>query len=115
MIKKSGCVAARILGVLMFVLIFSNQAWADEVTIIGRISDSYQVVAEDGAVYDVAGTDMGNDMVRHIGKIVEAKYALKHSPRFVFQLKVWLQKFYRSKLMSSIICAYCFCKNVFLK
>jgi hypothetical protein len=46
--------------------------FADEVTIVGKINDNYQIVTEDGTVYKVADTEMGNEMLNHVSKFVEA-------------------------------------------
>ena len=48
------------------------QVFADEVTVVGKINENYQIVTEDGIVYEVADTEMGNDMLNHVGKFVEA-------------------------------------------
>jgi len=72
MVKKSRCIATGIVCILMFTLIFAGQVFATEVTIIGTVNDSYQIVTEDGDVYEVADTDMGNDLLNHVGKTVEA-------------------------------------------
>jgi hypothetical protein len=43
-------------------LIFSYIAFAGEITIIGEVNDTNQIVA-DGQIYDVAVTAMGDDLV----------------------------------------------------
>lgn len=43
-------------------LIFSYIAFAGEITIVGEVNDTYQVVA-DGQIYDVAVTPKGDDLV----------------------------------------------------
>ncbi|MBU0986905.1 MAG: hypothetical protein KKH68_06590 [Proteobacteria bacterium] len=72
MCKKSLRVAAGVIFILTFTLIFSSQVFADQVTITGKVTDTYQIVTEDGTVYEVADTDMGNDLLNHVGKTVEA-------------------------------------------
>jgi hypothetical protein len=52
-------------------LICSNPVFAGEITITGTINDTYQIVADNGTVYEVADTDMGNDMLDHVGKTVK--------------------------------------------
>jgi hypothetical protein len=52
-------------------LICSSPVFADEITITGTINDTDQIVAVNGTVYEVADTDMGNDLLNHVGKTVE--------------------------------------------
>ncbi len=69
--KKFRWIAAGIICVFSFILMCSNPVFADEITITGTINDTYQIVAENGTVYEVADTDMGNDLLNHVGKAVE--------------------------------------------
>ena len=69
--KKFRRIATGIICVFSFMLIFSNPVFAEEVTITGTINDTYQIVAENGTVYEVADTDMGNDLLNHVGNKVE--------------------------------------------
>ena len=70
--KKSLGIVAVIVCVLSLTLIFSSQVFADEVSIVGKVNDNYQIVTEEGTVYEVADTDMGNEMLNNVGKTVEA-------------------------------------------
>lgn len=45
-------------------LFCSYTAFATEITIIGEVNDTHQVVA-DGQIYDVAATPEGEDLVRN--------------------------------------------------
>jgi hypothetical protein len=69
--KKFRWVAAGIICVFSFILICSNPVFADEITITGTINDTYQIVANNGTVYEVEDTDMGNELLNHVGKTVE--------------------------------------------
>ena len=69
--KKFRWIAAGIICVFSFILIYSNPVFAGEITITGMINDTYQIVADNGTVYEVADTDMGNDLLNHVGKTVE--------------------------------------------
>ena len=69
--KKSRRIAARIVFILSFALIFSSQVFADEVTIIGKVNDNYQIVTEDSIVYEVANTEMGIDLLNYVDKTVK--------------------------------------------
>jgi hypothetical protein len=41
------------------------------VTIVGEVNDQYQVVAKDGTIYEIADTELGNELLKHIGEVVE--------------------------------------------
>jgi len=65
--------AFRILAVSILVLMLAAPVLAVEVemTFIGEVTDSYQIVTDMGVVYEVADTDMGNELLDHAGKKVE--------------------------------------------
>ncbi len=65
--------AFKILAVSALVLMLAAPVLAAEVemTIIGEVNDSYQIVTDQGDVYEVADTDVGNDLLNNIGKKVE--------------------------------------------
>lgn len=69
--KKFRWIAAWAICVFSFILICSNPVFAGEITITGTINDTYQIVSDDGTVYEVADTDMGDDLLNHVGKVVE--------------------------------------------
>jgi len=69
--KKCEWITAGIICVFSFLLICSNPVFAEDITITGTINDSYQIVTANGTVYEVADTDMGNDLLNHVGKTVE--------------------------------------------
>jgi len=71
--RKSLWIAAGIICILTFVLILSGKVFAGQTTVIGKVNDSYQIVTEEGTVYEVADTDTGNNMLSHFGKTVVAK------------------------------------------
>ena len=68
-----------IVCILSFALIFSGQVLADEVTIVGEITEEHQIVTEDGQVYEVADTDIGDDLMNQVdaGKKVKIKGTVK--------------------------------------
>ena len=65
--------AFRILALSVLVLMLAAPVLAveKEMTVIGEVNDNYQVVTDLGVVYEVADTDMGNDMLNHVGKKVK--------------------------------------------
>lgn len=70
--RKARWIALGIICILSFAPGFSSPVYADQVTIVGTVNESYQIVTQDGAVYEVADTDMGNDLLNHVGEKVEA-------------------------------------------
>jgi len=69
--KKFRWIAAGVICVFSLMLICSNPVFAVEITITGTINDTYQIVSDNGIVYEVADTDMGDDLLNHVGKTVE--------------------------------------------
>jgi hypothetical protein len=61
---------AGILIAGVFFLIFSSAALARSVTIEGQVNDNYQIITEEGIVYEVAETEKGDELVQLIGEKV---------------------------------------------
>ena len=61
--------------VLMVCLAVATAVAADQpVTLVGKINETYQLVAENGDIYEVGINDAGNDLVEnHIGHKVRVK------------------------------------------
>ena len=54
-------------GILCFTaafLFYSNVAFAAEITIVGEVNDTFQIVANN-TIYEVAETPMGDDLVKN--------------------------------------------------
>jgi hypothetical protein len=60
-----------ILVVLILTLILAIPVLATEMKIIGKVNDNYQIETDQGDVYEVADTDMGNELLSHVGEKVE--------------------------------------------
>lgn len=69
--KKFRRIAAGITGILAVMLIFSSLVIASQVTIIGTVTEDYQLFAEDGTIYEIADTEMGTELLNHVGQKVE--------------------------------------------
>ena len=66
--KTSVGILAVLLGLI---LVLAAPVLATEVTVIGKVNDSYQIETDQGDVFEVADTDVGNELLSHIGKKVE--------------------------------------------
>jgi hypothetical protein len=57
----------------VFSVFLSNRVIAEptSVTIVGEVNDQYQIVAKDGTIYEIADTELGNEVLKHIGEVVE--------------------------------------------
>jgi len=77
--KKLRWIFLGMVCVLSFALIFSSPVFADEVTIVGEITEGHQIVTEDSKVYEVGDTDMGDDLMNQVdvGKKVKVKGTVK--------------------------------------
>ena len=51
-------------------------ALAENISITGRINSYYQLVAEDGTVFEVTDTELGDDLLSHAGARVQATGAV---------------------------------------
>lgn len=70
--RKKILFAVGFMAFLMVSMFLSTNVLAEEITIKGEVNDNYQIVAEDGQIYEVADTDKGNEVVsQHISKIVK--------------------------------------------
>jgi hypothetical protein len=58
---------------LAFSLFLSSMVLAEptSITIVGEVNDQYQIVARDGTIYEIADTELGNEVLKHIGEVVE--------------------------------------------
>jgi hypothetical protein len=58
---------------IAFSVFFSSPVIAEptSVTIVGEVNDQYQIVAKDGTIYEIADTELGNEVLKHIGEVVE--------------------------------------------
>lgn len=71
MYRKNRFSGVLVAGLLMSIMMFSLQATAAEVMVVGMVNDSYQIVTDDGETYAVADTEVGNEMLDQVGKKVE--------------------------------------------
>ena len=78
--RKKTIVAVSVIAFLMVSMFLSTNVLAEGITIKGEVNDNYQIVAEDGQIYEVADTDKGNELVlQHISKIVKISGTIEES------------------------------------
>ncbi len=41
------------------------------VTIVGEVNDQYQIVTKDGTIYEIADTELGDEVLKFVGAVVE--------------------------------------------
>jgi hypothetical protein len=54
------------IGLLVFFILsamFLTKAQAEQVALVGEVNDTYQIVGEDGQIYEVAADEIGNQVV----------------------------------------------------
>ena len=58
---------------LAFSVFLSSPVIAEpsSVTIVGEVNDQYQIVAKGGTIYEIADTELGNELLKHIAEVVE--------------------------------------------
>ena len=71
--KFSTRVSIVFVVLLAFSVVLSSPVFAEptSVTIVGEINDQYEIVAKDGTVYEIADTELGNELLKHIGEVAE--------------------------------------------
>jgi len=72
--KKKFSRFSIVLGVLLALSVFlPNPVIAEPttVTIVGEVNDQYQIVTKDGTIYEIADTEMGEEVLKFIGMVVE--------------------------------------------
>lgn len=58
---------------LVFSVFLSSPVIAEPttITVVGEVNDQYQIVAKDGTIYEIADTEMGDEVLKLIGSVVE--------------------------------------------
>lgn len=78
--RKRSIFAVSVMAFLMVSMFLSTNVLGEEITIKGEVNDNYQIVTENGQIYEVADTEKGNDVVlQHIGKIVKISGTINES------------------------------------
>ncbi len=63
-----------VFGVLLALSVFLPSPVIAEpttVTIVGEVNDQYQIVTKDGTIYEIADTELGEEVLKFIGMVVE--------------------------------------------
>ena len=78
--KKKIFFVVSVMAFLTVSMFLSTNVLGEEVTIKGEVNENYQIVAEDGQIYEVADTEKGDEVVfKHIGKIVKISGTIEES------------------------------------
>jgi lysyl-tRNA synthetase class II len=74
--------------VLALTLVLSIQVFADEITITGKINETYQIVTDKDDVYEVADSDLASELLENIGQTVKVTGTLVQSEEGVKTIRV---------------------------
>ncbi len=66
-----------LLTAVLLAVLGLGTALAGDVTITGEVNGDYQIVADNGDVYDVAEDEKGDDLVANVGKKVVVQGTLQ--------------------------------------
>jgi len=78
--RKKTFFAVSVIAFLMVTMFLATNVLGEEITIKGKVNDKYQIVTEDGQIYEVGDNEKGDEVVfQHIGKIVKASGTIKES------------------------------------
>jgi hypothetical protein len=62
------------LWAMTFVLFLSGAVMAgDHMTVTGKVNEDYQLVGDDGTIYEVDDNSAGNELIEHVGKKVKVE------------------------------------------
>jgi hypothetical protein len=65
---------SMVLAVLLAVSVFLQKpvvAEPTKITVVGEINDQYQIVDKDNNIYEIADTELGDEVIKSMGAIVE--------------------------------------------
>ena len=78
--RKKTFFAVSVIALLIVSMFLSTNVLGEEITIRGKVNDNYQIVTEDGQIYEVADSEKGDEVVfQNIGKIVKISGIIKES------------------------------------
>ena len=96
--KKTSFVVS-VMAFLMVSIFLSTNVLAEEITIRGTVNDKYQIVSEDGQIYEVAESEKGDEVVlQNIGKIVKISGTVEQLKRAMREIKSLLLSHMKLKL-----------------
>ena len=61
----------RTMAAVLLVLCMAAPVMAFEVTITGEVTEDYQIITNNGEVYDIGEGDQGDALMENVGKLVE--------------------------------------------
>jgi hypothetical protein len=65
---------SMVFAVLLAVLVFLPSTVAAEptkVTVVGEVNDQYQIVDKNDNIYEIADTELGDEVIKNMGVVVE--------------------------------------------
>ena len=78
--RKRSIFTFSVIAFLIILISFSTNVLGEEVTIKGKVNAKYQIVTEDGQIYEVGYNDKGDEVVfQHVGKIVKVSGTIEKS------------------------------------
>jgi peptidoglycan hydrolase CwlO-like protein len=78
--KKKTFFVVSVMAFLMVSIFLATNVLAEEITIRGKVNEKYQIVSEDGQIYEVAENEKGDEVVlQNIGKIVKISGTIEES------------------------------------
>lgn len=80
--RKKAFFAVSVIAFLIVTMFLATNVLGEEITIRGKVNDKYQIVTEDGQIYEVGYNEKGDEVVlQNIGKIVKARGTIKESDK----------------------------------
>ncbi len=60
--RKKTFFAVSVIAFLMVTMFFATNVLGEEITIKGKVNDKYQIITEDGQIYEVGNNEKGDEV-----------------------------------------------------
>lgn len=77
--RNKRCLLAGFCALIMVVFLSAIAFSEEEKTITGKVNDSYQIVADDGRVYEIGTTEKGDEVIDLVENRVKVTGSLEES------------------------------------
>lgn len=77
--RNKRCLLAGFCPLIMVVFLSAIAFSEEEKTITGKVNDSYQIVADDGRVYEIGTTEKGDEVIDLVENRVKVTGSLEES------------------------------------
>ncbi len=77
--RNKKCLLASFCALIIVVFLSGIAFSEEEITITGKVNDSYQIAADDGRVYEIGITEKGDEVIDLVDKRIKATGIVEES------------------------------------